>query len=303
MDLNKYILLSNLKDGTTSWSNQDSAILEFLKYPLLDGADSVAWRSFLASVKPMKAHKNAKMGSGNFPMAILIHGNAAEYSLMAEYLATHGFISVNLPTTGYLKHSLDVNSIGLETQTRDHEFAIDFVKRKFDILPEKIAAIGMSFGGQSALGLAIRNPLVKAVVSLDGGIGSEFGGQLLAASPFYKPGLISTPILHLYNPSDPSGSLRWFDEYKHADRLLVAYKKMIHPYFLIYGHLSNSVNYSWGKTSPTAGDNYESVLLYTHKFINESFSSLPQITSIQLEKKEQWIATGLDSVVFKRGFQ
>ena len=297
----KYIFVSNLKDGSKEWTSSTAAIKEFLKYPLMDGADSIEWKKFFSSLKPMKADKNGLIKTGKFPLVLLIHGNAAEYSMMAEYLVSHGMIAVNVPTRGYMNEDLDVNLIGLETQIRDHEFAIDFVRRKFSVFDNKIAAIGMSFGGQSALGLAIRNPSVKSVISLDGGIGSQFGGQLLAASPFYNVEAITMPILHLYNPADPGGSLNWFAEYKYSDRTLVAYKNMIHPYFLVYGHLSNSVKNSWGKTSPVAGNNYESVLWFTLQFINESFSNSSKIQKNKVEAQENWVVSGLDSISFRKG--
>jgi dienelactone hydrolase len=301
MRYTRYVSLSNLPDGTHAWPTLQKAINTYLKEPIAEGADSSAWKQFFVSAPPMKAYVNAPMQQTDFPLVFLMHGNTADYSLMGEYLASKGMVVVQVAVKGYAQSDLEVNAIGLETEIRDYEFVLQFLQQKFGYVPTKAAAIGMSFGGQSALGMAIRNPLIKCVISLDGGIGSSFGGQLLAGSHFYKPEFITMPILHLYNPDDPGGSLSWFDEYKYADRFLISWKNMMHAYFLSYGHLSNSINKIRGKDSPVAGVAYEAILAYTATFIEEAMSGNFHAEKIQtFPDQNVWLKQSLDKSIYKK---
>lgn len=284
----------------TSSRNDAAAIRQFLSYPRSEKADMDAWNRYLTIGKPMKAIQNASPQSGTFPVVLLIHGSAAEFSLLGEYLASHGMVAVNVPYKGYLQAELDVNSVGMETEIRDYEYAINFLRKSLKYSATQVAALGVSFGAQSAMGLAVRQKNIKGVISYDGGIGSQFGGQLLAASPFYRVEKINFPILHLYNAQDPETYLGWFDRYTHADRILTGFNNTTHAYFHIYGQLINGIPRLLGPSSPAANGHYEALMAHTLTFLNEIFSGVGRGTGVTLLPKQQTWITNIASTSIKK---
>jgi pimeloyl-ACP methyl ester carboxylesterase len=55
-----------------------------------------------------------------------------------------------------------------------------------DVLGQRMGVVGHSFGARAALLLAMLDPQVAAVVSLDGGIGTASGRASLEALPIYR---------------------------------------------------------------------------------------------------------------------
>jgi hypothetical protein len=293
-----YIDLLASEDSVTAIFNKGAPI--FLAQLSARGANVEAWQAFLAGAPPMNSKRNAAFMQGNFPIVLLMHGSAFIHCLMAEFLASNGMIVISTPFKGYLQNAFDVNTTGMETEIRDHEFALSFIAQHFKISPSKIGVAGISFGGQSAIAFAVRNTLVKGVVSLDGGIGSIFGSQLLSAFPFYSIEKVQKPILHLYNPEDRGGNIDWFYTCEFTDRYLIAFKHMEHSFFTIYGMLDNFVEGSIGPTANKAGDNYEAVLSYTLAFFTAIFSDqeMEALRVMQLDERLQWITPCLDSKAF-----
>jgi dienelactone hydrolase len=302
LTFNDYVYLEGREDSMVTGIQNDAAALKrFLEYPASSGADMNAWNSFLAEKRTMKANLNATLKPGDFPWVLLIHGSAVQYALMGEYLASHGMIAINVPYKGYLQNAFDVNVLGMETEMRDMEYSVDVVVEKLGRSPKGMAVVGISFGGQSAVGMAVRNPLIKAVVSLDGGIGSTFGPQLLNGHPFFNIEKVNMPILHLYNPADTGGNIDWFDVCEFADRYLVAFKHMDHSFFGIFGALDNSIPHVLGSSKSRAGDNGEAILLYTKTFLNGVFSNaLNSEQIISLNKQTPWLPDCVESIAFKK---
>ncbi len=303
MNLLDYVYLIGTEDSVVANNRNDKAALGvFLDFPTSQGADTNVWNAFMTKLKPMKARKDALFQKGDFPVVHLIHGPAVNYSMMGEFLASHGMIVINEPYKGYLQNNFDVNVLGMETEIRDQEFAFDFVVRKFAVKPTKVGLVGMSFGGQSAVGLAVRNPSIKGIVSLDGGIGSTFGPQLLGGFPFYSLEKVKMPILHLYNPADAGGNIDWFDACQYTDRYLIAFNNMDHNFFGIYGWLDGAIPNVLGKSRPRPGENAEAILNYSLTFFKGLFSESEgtPATVMALEKQDSWMTAGLQSKSFRK---
>jgi dienelactone hydrolase len=303
MDIKEYIYLIGNEDSVVvRGQNNAAALKSFLSFPLSQGASADSWSAFLSSVKSMKAFRDAVFNQGDYPVVQLIHGSAANYSVLGEFLASHGMVVINVPDKGYLQSSIDVNVLGMETEMRDQEFAFDFLVKKFNFRPTQLGLVGYSFGGQSAVGLGVRNPLVKGIVSLDGGIGSSFGPQLLAGHPFYSVEKVKMPIVHLYNPMDTGGNVDWFEVAEFNDRYLVAFKNMTHDLFGIFGAVANELNAPLGPEHPKSGSNYEAILLYTLSFFKEVFNTghYGEATFLDVEKKNLWVGNGIMFSAFKK---
>lgn len=303
MSLNDYIYLIGKEDSLVIGDKNNKASLkQFQDFPMSQGVDVNTWNAVISNPKSMKAKKDASFKNGDYPVVHFIHGSAVDYSMLGEFLASHGMIAINVPYKGYQQNSFDVNVLGMETEIRDQEFALDYVVRKLKVSPKKIGLVGISFGGQSAVGMAVRNPMVKGIISLDGGIGSTFGPQLLAGFPFYSLEKVNMPILHLYNPEDKGGNVDWFDVCQYTDRYLIAFNNMDHSFFGIYGWLDQSIPYVLGNTRPRPGDNAEAILSYSLTFLKGIFSeSGTGLSSIvELDNQNSWMKPGVQSKTFKK---
>jgi pimeloyl-ACP methyl ester carboxylesterase len=302
MNFSRYVYLKGSEDSLVKSDQRKTSVIQtYLDELANGGADIRSWRSFLDKAIPMKAKINATFLPGDYPVILLIHGAAPDYCFLGEFLASHGMIAINVPYKGYLQNKFDVNVIGMETEIRDHEYAFDHVVKTFELQPKKLGLVGLSFGGQSAVGLAVRNKMVKGIVSLDGGIGSSFGPQLLADHPFYHIEKVNMPLLHLYNPADSGGNIDWFNESQYTDRWLIPFKHMDHSFFASFGLLDNYINNVIGPSKPRAGNNYEVILAFTLKFFRELFDNLSNSASItDLPEQNPWMAESLESISFRK---
>ncbi len=290
-----------LTDTVTNDSWQQKGVDKYFEWPVSAGADKDSFAAFLALKTPMRAYRQASFSGMNYPVILLVHGFAADYAYLAEYLASHGAVVMHVPTKGTLRYELDYAEKGLESQVLDYEFALAFLKKRFSLHAETIAAVGFSFGGQSAMALAMRNQNVRAVVSLDGGIGSDFGGTLLSRQSFYDSTCITAPILHLYNPEDPYTSLTWLNRYTETLRCYIALKNVEHGYFTSAGLLHRQLPDIMGKTSPDPGDAYEAMMLLTKEFIQTQFNQTSWENRVALLKKEySWMSRPIAKIDIRK---
>jgi len=296
-----YISLVGKEDSIPGNGNEKESMDDFLEFPKSQGANMDAWNGFLNQKRPMQAIPGGVVLDKKMPIVLLVHGSAVQYAWMGEYLASHGMIAINVPYKGYLQNTFDVNVLGMETEMRDMEFALGATVKKLGLRPTQIGIVGMSFGGQSAVGIAVRNPLVKGIVSLDGGIGSSFGPMLLNGHPFFAIEKVNMPIIHLYNPADTGGNIDWFDVCQYADRYLVPFKNMDHSFFGIFGALDREIPHVLGPSRPRPGFNDEAVLLFTLTFLEQVFSTMPQEGKVTgLPQKHPWLSDCIEPINFRK---
>jgi dienelactone hydrolase len=270
MSFGDYVKLAG-KELDTSPANKNpgqKGIDKYFEWPVSAGADKKQINSFLDGSTPMNAHRDAKWLIKKYPLVMLVHGFAADYAYLAEWLAGNGYVVMQVPVKGTTTYELDYEANGLESQVTDYEFALKLIQSEFSISAEKAAVVGFSFGGQSAVALSLRNKNIKAIVSLDGGIGSAFGAQLLSRQTYYDSSRITAAILHMYNPADSYTDLAWFDKPTHTNRFLVAMKNMQHGHFTSFGLLNKIIPGIMGSSVPGPGDGYEAVMLLAKEFLD-----------------------------------
>ncbi len=268
MTFGDYVALAGLELDTSRANNwTDTGITRYFAWPESVKADKKEFLAFLDKKVSMYAVRNAQLPAKKYPLVMLVHGFAADHAYLAEQLAAHGFVVMQVPVKGTTRYELDYQDRGLESQVLDYEFGLKILKEKFPIITDEIAVTGFSFGGQSAMALAIRNRDVRAVVSLDGGIGSAFGAQLLQSQVFYDVKKIKQPVLHLYNSRDQYTDLSWLKSVEGTRKFLVAMKNMDHGYFTSFGILKSELPGILGKDAPDSGRGYEGVILLTRLFL------------------------------------
>lgn len=274
-------------EANINWKQK--GIDKYFSWPQSAGADKKTFTDFLNEKKSMMAFINAKPLTEKFPLILLMHGFAADHAYLAEYIASNGYVVMHVPVKGTTEYELDYAGKGLETQVLDYEFALSVLSPAF-ASPNVKAVVAYSFGGQSAVALAIRNNSIKCIVSLDGGIGSAFGARLLQQQPYYSTIKITQQILHLYNPADEYTDLNWFGSITASNRFLVPIKNMDHGYFTSFGLLDNVVPDILGAKAPDPGCAYETVMVMTKNFIDASLKNHTVLNEYFIQKQQEMYA-------------
>ncbi|MCP4656948.1 MAG: dienelactone hydrolase, partial [bacterium] len=117
------------------------------------------------------AFRDAPPHPGSFPLVLFAPGHGAnsfQSHVVCEYLASHGYVVTASPSVGRDSREMTSDPEGLEAQVRDLEFLISRVRRHPHVDPERIGAMGYSWGGLSVPLLAMGNDQVDAVVVLEG---------------------------------------------------------------------------------------------------------------------------------------
>jgi pimeloyl-ACP methyl ester carboxylesterase len=281
---------------------KQKGIDKYFEWPGAAGADKNKFIAFLDKKKPMLAFSNGKWLKQKYPLVMLVHGFAADHAYLAEYLTSFGYVVMHVPVKGTNQYELDYEGLGLETQVKDYEFALKIAREEFPTIKDVAATIGFSFGGQSAVALAIRHKSVNAIISFDGGIGSFFGAQLLSNQTYYRELDVMAPILHLYNPGDPYTDLGWFNSIRHADRFLVAMKNMQHGHFTSFGLLNKEVPGLMGKEAADPGLAYETIMLLTKEFLHSALKEKASDTHDFFDKQKavySWIQHCIEKAEIK----
>ena len=175
---------------------------------------------------PTASCLDAPAAQGPFPLVVYSAGwynRAPDNTVLAEYLASHGFVVVAIPqlNPGLWTFSFASDAWSVENQIRDLEAAIAVVTSEPMVDRRRIAAMGYSTGGDVALLLQGRNPLVDAVIGLDASWTLGPGNDV-AESPFFDGPSHVVPILAARRPAaDRPGADAVLDSLSFAPRLVV----------------------------------------------------------------------------------
>jgi dienelactone hydrolase len=141
-----------------------------------------------------------------FPVVLYSAGwfnRAPDNTILAEFLASHGFVVATVPqlNPGLWTFNFRSDAPSVENQVRDLEVALAALIEEPFVDRRRVAAMGYSTGGDVALLLQGRNPLVDAVVGLDASW-SLGPGNDVDASPFFVPAQYRVPILVARRPTE-----------------------------------------------------------------------------------------------------
>lgn len=167
----------------------------------------------------------ASPATGPFPLVVYSGGwfnRSPDNTVLAEYLASHGFVVAAVPQSGSGLWTFEFASTptAVEHQIRDLELALAVVADRPEVDRRSIAAMGYSTGGDVALLLQGRNRLVDAVVGLDAswslGAGNDVAGSLFFALERHD-----VPVLAARRPVDDPEASAILDSLTFAPRVLV----------------------------------------------------------------------------------
>lgn len=170
---------------------------------------------------------DAPPAGGRHPLVLYSAGwysRSPDNTVLAEFLASHGYVVATVPqlNPGLWTSNFRSTPAAVETQVRDVEFAFGVVLQEPEVDRTRVATMGYSKGGDVALVLQGRNPLIRAVVGLDPSfaLGS---GEDLVSSPYFGIDRNRVPILVIRRPGgeDALHLPRALDSLALAQRLLV----------------------------------------------------------------------------------
>jgi dienelactone hydrolase len=231
---------------------------------------------------PMLARTDAPPAPGRFPIVLLAQGMGGavpDQAALGESLASHGYVVATTPSPvrlgARMESEADVPAMADE-QARDLEVALSVVAPRGVADPSRVAAIGYSFGARPALVLAGRHPAWRALVSLDGGIGSADAKGWLAPRALDR-GALRIPILHVYEEGDESmrPDFALLASFVHAPRTLARVDGLRHLDFITFG-LASAMLPSLGAADAHRLAALRAVVGLTRGFLDAHLSGRPQ---------------------------
>ena len=175
--------------------------------------------------------------------------SSTENFALGEYLASHGYTVVALPSKGYANINFEGGTIRDATaQSNDLDFVIDRLGSILGTQPTELILSGFSFGGLSHIINAANHPAIKGIVSLDGTV--KYRPEILEQSPQFSYARFTVPFIHFSQKditatellSDGLDTL-FNDRFIFFDTISVPYKCQVkasvlsHQYFATYGLL------------------------------------------------------------------
>lgn len=156
---------------------------------------------------PLHALRDAPAVRMPFPLVLIAQGNGGavqDQAVLGEFLASHGFVVATCPSPVRLGARMESDADVLpvaDAQALDLAVVVSVLRRHPSVDARRLGVVGYSFGARAALLWAARQPAAKALVSLDGGIGTASGGPWLTAAALDRA-RFRVPILHVYEEVD-----------------------------------------------------------------------------------------------------
>jgi tetratricopeptide (TPR) repeat protein len=190
-----------------------------------------------------KAYYEPNVLNEPFPLIVIGQGfyfeSIASLAILAEYLASHGYIVATCPLKGTYEESIVLNQADLETQIRDLEFVISkSLETNSNI--SNIGLVGFDLGGLSSMLLTMKNPCIKALISLDGGLLFKHNLEYVKKSPHYNPLLMEAPLLQITRTKQDNVNMgltedfSFFDSATHCMKYLMRFENIRHNEFTSY---------------------------------------------------------------------
>ena len=172
------------------------------------------------------AQRDAAPATGKFPLILYSLGSAALGNVTPEYLASHGYVVMQMPRLGEFAGMPQDHPFDTETKVQDTEFMLQFAHEIPSADLSAIGAIGFSAGGRWALSEAMRLPDLRAVVSLDSVmLFNDAVAKDWRRYPFYDLAAVHVPVLHMIRRAwVPQQDAAIWDGMRYADRTMLVFE-------------------------------------------------------------------------------
>jgi Dienelactone hydrolase family len=202
--------------------------------------------------RSVAAYRNARPAPGRFPVVIYgpsIQSESWENAVLCERLASHGYVVIASPALGVYQRTQSLSLASVDAEARDMEFLIGYAHTLSYADADHIGVMGFSWGGLANVIVALRNPSVRAVVSLDGSI--RYWYQFIQNEWYGDPARLVSPFLFLSAATIPDSLARFeglsisgrafpfYDSVRYADEYYLTFEKMQHRDFGSFFALAN----------------------------------------------------------------
>lgn len=261
--------------------------------------------------RPTKAVRNADFAEGTFPLLILGQGLYYEspfsHLVLCEFLASHGYIVATCPLLGTHYRLVNLNVTDLETEVRDLEFVVGIVRILFQDRIGSLGVIGYDLGGMAGLVLSMRNPGIKAFLSLDAGILFGHGSGLPNSHPDYHEEHFTIPWMHITQARfiktfrDEQGISTLIDRKSFGDSYLLNVPTDNHGEFSSYATfgIKDALPGYWGPWAQEAQQRYRMICLNAVAFFDAYLKQAPK--SLEELKTHQMQEGSLLKMEYKQG--
>lgn len=172
--------------------------------------------------------RDARPLHGKFPVILWSLGSPALYAGSCEYLASHGYVVVTMPRLPDTRGLVDTSPTrtDYETKARDMAYLLNELTSFPSADLRTVGVTGFSAGGRWALAEAMRNPAVRAVVSMDSIVLFDDDGGQFMQSAYVHPDRLRVPILHMVRRVwVPQEKSTLWKEMRFADRTHYVFEK------------------------------------------------------------------------------
>lgn len=144
---------------------------------------------------------NAPVVKGKFPVVLMGNGLTTPgffYTLMAEYLASHGYVVISYPSLPENETAtVGFNERGILNQVADMEWVINEIAKLPFADKDNIVLAAWSVGGASQILFQMKHKMAKALISMDAASQYQYGKELITSSIYYDSAAFTTPFLNL----------------------------------------------------------------------------------------------------------
>jgi dienelactone hydrolase len=235
--------------------------------------------------RPMRASPQAVPLGKVRGLVLVAQGNghsAADQAILCEVLASHGWAVATSPSptriAGPIRSNEEAVRMG-EDQALDLSAIAEAARKKPFIGGVPVLLVSHSFGARAALLYGMHHE-VKAVVSLDGGIGTGLGAGHVRASPLFDAKRATAPILLFYEKLDPymTPDFTMLRSLTKAERFFVHAPHLRHVHF---SSVNEGVDEFPALAKATSADamtarTYEEVVQLTLAFLDASMAGAPR---------------------------
>ncbi len=230
--------ITNISHYRSDKNEEDNFIAGFdtwLKDVAYFGAKADELKRLVKSLAafPTMAHWNAIPANGQFPI-IVFPSQIPNINIMAEFLASHGFVVIASTLQGTSEAQFDVSARGLQTAARDILFLIAEAKNLHFTDKNSVGVMGLGIIASGALLASMQQPSIQAYISLEGGITTQFEDDLLKESPFFDIVEMNIPMMIIHAPHT-AVKPEIINQYKYSDRQFLFFPKMKEFYFYNFG--------------------------------------------------------------------
>ncbi len=301
MPLSEYVHLTSIEETPGELTDQGKQQSEnsFLKARWFQGYPEDGLKELLQ--KQTAAIRNGRPADGKYPLIVIANstGIAAPFGhfVLAEYLARHGYVVASIPTRGAQSPALDIRDTAVQMQ--DIQFTIAALHDHPAVDPDRLALVGFGWGGVATALLAMHNPDVDAMISLDSAPANKFGFSILFKSSFYQPNQFRIPLLHITNQEEnPYAENSFFKGTKFSSAQYVKIKGLSAADFSSFAMIKALLPAKEGRPDVKSG--YEALCVYVHQFLNATVKKEAAGKQyLQNKPEDNGLPAGLVSVEFK----